>query len=75
MNEWGNSQENIFSTYGTGDPSIMNVNYESKKSHMEIDKDKNKGMKFDTFPHMEGKHDFQYCSFSVGAYTKINSGL
>ncbi len=31
-------------------------------------------MKSDSFPHTEGKHDFQYSSFSAGVHTKIISG-
>ena len=75
MNETGNSEENIFSTDGTGDPNTMKVNYESKRSQQRIGKEKNKDMKSDAFPHTEGKHDFQYSSFSVGVHTKIISGF
>ena len=74
MNETGNPLEKIFSTDGTGDPTTMKVNYESKRSQQNIEK-KNKDMKSDAFPHTEGKHDFQYSSFSVGVHTKIISGL
>ena len=56
-------------------PSTMKVNYESKRSQQRIDKEKNKDMKSDAFPHTEGKHDFQYSSFSVGVHTKIISVL
>ena len=63
MNEAGNSEEMIFSTDGTGDTSTMKVNYESRRSLQRIDKEKNKDMKPDAFPHMEGKHDFQHSSF------------
>ena len=73
MNETGNPLEKIFSTDGTGDPSTMKVNYESKRSQQR--NEKNKEMKSDAFPHTEGKHDFQYSSFSVGVNTKIISGL
>ncbi len=75
MNETGNPLEKIFSTDGTGDPTTMKVNYESKRSQQRIDKEKNKDMKSDAFPHTEGKHNFQYSSFSVGVHTKIISGL
>jgi transposase len=75
MNETGNPLEKIFSTDGTGDPTTMKVNYESKRSQQRIEKEKNKDMKSDAFPHTEGKHDFQYSSFSVGVNTKIISGL
>ena len=73
MNESGNPEENVFSTDGTGDPNTVKVNYESKRSQQNIEK-KNKDMKSDAFPHTEGKHDFQYSSFSVGVNTKIISG-
>ncbi len=73
MNETGNPLENIFSTDGTGDPSTMKVNYESKRGQQR--NEKNKEMKSDAFSHTEGKHDFQYSSFSVGVNTKIISGL
>ena len=75
MNETGNSEENIFSTDGTGDPNTMKVNYKSKRSQQRIGKEKNKGMKSNPFPHAEGKHDSQYSSFSVGVHTKIISGF
>ena len=75
MNETGNPLEKIFSTDGTGDPNTMKVNDESKSSQQRIDKEKNKDMKSDAFLHTEGKHDFQYSSFSVGVNTKIISGL
>lgn len=53
MNESGNSEENVFSTDGTGDPSTMKVNYESRRSQQRIDKEKNRDMKSDAFPHTE----------------------
>ena len=74
MNETGNPLEKLFSTDGTGDLTTMKVNYESKRSQQNIEK-KNKDMKSDAFPHTEGKHDFQYSSFSVEVHTKIISGL
>jgi transposase len=74
MNEAGNSEEKVFSTDGTGDPSTMKVNYETKRSQQRIEKDKNKDLKEpDAFPHTGGKHDFQYSSFGVN--TKIISGF
>jgi len=75
MNEAGNSEEKIFFTGGTGDPSTMKVNYESKRSQQRIEKEKSKeGKESDAFPHTRGKHDFQYSSFSAGVNTKIISG-
>ncbi|MGC8581645.1 MAG: hypothetical protein ACP5MW_04815 [Thermoplasmata archaeon] len=52
----------------------MKINYELKRKHQRIKKEENNNIKFDTFPHTEGKHDFQYSSFSVGVHTKIISG-
>ena len=75
MNETGNPLEKTFSTDGTGDPNTMKVNYETRRSQQRIDKEKNKDMKSDAFPHTEGKHDFQHSSFSSGVHTKIISGL
>ena len=75
MNETGNPLEKIFSTDGTGDPTTMKVNYESKRSQQRIEKEKNKDMKSDAFPHTRGKHYFQYSSFSAGIHTKIISGF
>jgi transposase len=73
MNEAGNPLEKIFSTDGTGDPSTMKVNYESKRSQQRIEKEKNK-RESDAFPYTKGKHDFEYSSLSVGVHTKIISG-
>jgi transposase len=38
MNESGNPMEKVFSIDGTGDPNIMKVNYESKRSQQRIEK-------------------------------------
>ena len=76
MNETGNPLEKIFSTDGTGDPTTMKVNYESKRSQQRIEKERSKnGKESDAFPHTEEKHDFQYSSFSAGIHTKIISGF
>ena len=74
MNEARVSEEKVFSTDGTGDPSTMKVNYETRGRQQRIEKDKNKDLKeYDAFPHTMGKHDFQYSSFSAGVNTKIIS--
>ena len=55
MNENGNPLEKIFSTDGTGDPTTMKVNYESKRSQQRIEKERNKDRKeSDAFPTQRG---------------------
>lgn len=76
MNIAGNPEENIFSTDGTGDPTTVKVNYESKRSKQRMEKEKHKGKgKSDAFPSTEGKHDFQYSVFAAGVHTKMISGF
>ena len=78
MNLSGNPEENIFSTDGTGDPTTMKVNYESKRSMQRQEKEKHTGNdkeKSDAFPSTKGKHDFQYSSFAAGVHTKIIAGF
>ncbi len=77
MNVSGNSNEDIFSTDGTGDPTTVKVNYESKRSKQRLeqkDRDKNND-KSDAFPSTKGKHDFQYSVFAAGVHTKMISGF
>ncbi len=77
MNISGNPNENIFSTDGTGDPTTVKANYESKRSKQRLeqkDRDKNND-KSDAFPSTKGKHDFQYSVFAAGVHTKMISGF
>ena len=53
MNTTGNPLEKIFSTDRTGDLSAMKVNNESRRSQQRSDKENNKDMKSDAFPHAE----------------------
>ncbi len=71
INERGNSLEKIFSTDGTGDPTSMKINYETRRREQR----EKKGNKSDAFPHTRGKHDFQYSVFSTGIHTKIIAGF
>ena len=71
VNERGNSLEKIFSTDGTGDPTSMKTNYETRRREQR----EKKGNKSDEFPHSRGKHDFQYSVFSTGIHTKIIAGF
>jgi len=70
INERGNSLEKVFSTDGTGDPTSVKINYESKRREQR----ERKGNKSDDFPYT-GKHSFQYSVLSTGVYTKIIAGF
>lgn len=71
INDRGNSMEKVFSTDGTGDPTSMKINYETRRREQR----ERKGNKSDDFPHTRGKHDFQYSVFSTGIHTKIIAGF
>lgn len=73
-NEIGNSFENKFGIDGTGDPTTMKVNYESKRAEQRREREKEEGNqeKADSFP---GKHDFQYSVLSIGLTTKVYGGF
>ena len=70
MNERGNSLEKTFSTDGTGDPTSMKINYESRRREQ-----RERGKESDAFPHTNGKHDFQYSVLSTGIHNKIIAGF
>ncbi len=78
MNEAGNPFEKVFSTDGTGDPTTMKVNYESKRSQQRAEREKKRDKKertSDLFPSSKGKHDFQYSVFASGVHTKMIAGF
>ena len=78
MNLSGNSEENIFSTDGTGDPATMKVNYESKRSLQRTERGQRKDHgkeKSDAFPSTKGRHDFQYSVLAAGVHTKMIAGF
>ncbi|EQD77658.1 ISA1214-6 transposase, partial [mine drainage metagenome] len=72
-----NFDENTVSIDGTGDPTTMKVNYESKrakqrkKKHGEVSPSEVQNH----MPMQDKKHDFQYDVLSVGAHTKIIAGF
>lgn len=76
-NEWSNFDENTTTIDGTGDPTTMKVNYESKRSKQRKDKQTKKDPpeveKY--MPMQDKKHDFQYDVLSVGVHTKIIAGF
>ncbi len=73
-NEVGNPYENKFGMDGTGDPTTTKVNYESKRSQQNKEKEKTDyNEKVDAFP--SAKHDFQYSVMSIGLTTKIFAGF
>lgn len=76
-NEVGNSFENKFGIDGTGDPTNMKVNYESKRAEQRKEKDateeETKNNEADVFPGKKG--DFQYSVLSLGLTTKVIGGF
>ncbi len=73
INDRGNSMEKVFSTDGTGDPTSMKINYETRRREQR--ERRGKGDESDDFPHSRGKHDFQYSVFATGIHTKIIAGF
>lgn len=73
-NEIGNPFENKFGIDGTGDPTNMKVNYESKRAEQRKEKEgTQEKTASDSFPGK--KHDFQYSVLSIGLTTKIFGGF
>ena len=60
----------MLSTDGTGDPTSMKINYESKRREQ-----RERSKESCEFPHTDGKHDFQYSVLSTGIHTKIIAGF
>ncbi len=73
INRSGNYSERVFSVDGTGDPTSMKINYETKRRIQRAEKNKQKDS--DAFPYTKGKHDFQYDVLSGGVHTKIIGGF
>jgi transposase len=76
-NEWGNFGEDTVSIDGTGDPTTMKVNYETKRSEQ---REKREGRTDSSeaenyMPVQDKKHDFQYSVLSVGVHTKMIAGF
>ena len=76
-NEWSNFDENTTSIDGTGDPTTMKVNYETKRTEQRKKKHQAGGSSVveNRMPMQDKKHDFQYGVLSVGVHTKIIAGF
>ncbi len=69
-NEWSNFNEDIGSIDGTGDPTTIKVNYETKRMQ-QMNGKKKKGKEEVTIEWPSKKRDFQYAVLGVGVHTKI----
>jgi transposase len=77
-NEWDNFSETTFGIDGTGDPTTMKVNYESKRAEQrkEMEKKAKLGSRHDVNASWPSKkHDFQYDVISGGMHTKVIAGF
>jgi len=76
-NEWSNFNEDTFGTDGTGDPTTMKINYETKRADQrEKEKSVNATQEVITaWPTTKKKGDFQYSVISCGIHTKIIAGF
>ncbi len=88
-NEYGNANEDTFSTDGSGDPTSSKVNYESARSEQRKKQEEEKqhadegttttsttlstGAAMTTWP--STRHDYQYGVSSIGVHTKIYGGF
>ncbi len=70
-NEYGNANEETFSTDGSGDPTSSKMNYESVRSEQRRKEEDSAS----SFPSSSSRHDFQYTVSSVGVHTKIYAGF
>lgn len=76
-NEWSNFNETVCGIDGSGDPTSMKINYESKRADQ---RKKKVGVKatqevITTWPTTKKKGDFQYSVLSCGIHTKIIAGF
>jgi transposase len=75
-NEYGNANEDTFSTDGSGDPTSNKVNYESVRSEQRRRKDGlDSAGSFPPPPPQSRRHGFQYTVSSVGVHTKLYAGF
>ena len=75
-NEMGNSSESTFAADGSGDPSTVKVNYESRRAEQRKEKRDGKEREQPLFPGSTvRKHDFQYLVLTAGVHTKIISAF
>jgi transposase len=76
-NEWSNFNEDTFGTDGTGDPTTMKINYETKRADQRKKKNNVSAAQEVTtaWPTTKKKGDFQYSVISAGIHTKIIAGF
>ncbi len=75
-NEMGNGNENTFAADGSGDPSTVKVNYESRRSEQRKERKEESGRELSLFPDSTvRKHDFQYLALTAGVHTKVISAF
>jgi transposase len=76
-NEWANSNEDTFGIDGSGDPTTMKVNYESKRANQRRKKAVKASQEVITaWPiTTEKRKDFQYSVLSCGRHTKVIAGF
>ena len=75
-NEMGNSNESTFAADGSGDPSTVKVNYESRRAEQRKERKDGKEKEQPLFPGSTvRKHDFQYLVLTAGVHTKIISAF
>lgn len=73
-NELGNASETECSVDGTGDPTTIKINYESRRSAQHRE-EAARNIETDAFPKSGTKHNFQYSVLGAGVSTKIIAGF
>jgi transposase len=74
-NEWSNFNETTLGTDGSGDPTTMKVNYESKRAEQRENNKKKENSENTLNAWPSKKKDFQYSVISSGMHTKIIAGF
>ena len=74
-NEWSNFNEDTFGVDGTGDPTTMKINYESRRSEQRKEKSQKASQEVITTWPTEKKGDFQFSVLSCGIHTKVIAGF
>lgn len=75
-NKWGNFNEDTFGIDGSGDPTTMKINYESKRANQRRKKALKTSQEVITvWPTIDKRKDFQYSVLSCGRHTKIIAGF
>lgn len=77
-NEWSNFNEDTFGIDGSGDPTTMKINYESRRADQRRRKNRVKSSQevITVWPTTTKKRkDFQYSVLSCGRHTKVIAGF